>query len=149
VSVREGILARYPDAKIAVEIVWVDILPGDDGEAAERASRLFDDPRVSQMHDPKLATSAAFVHGLIARPPAWDMYLFFPPHERWESAPPQPVDWLHQLSGGRGAPERFRTGLALARGLYACTSALGFVPVGPSPDEASYDEAIERLSKLR
>jgi hypothetical protein len=149
VSVREGILARFPDAKIAVEIVWVDILPGDDAETAQKASRLFDDPRVSQMHDAALATSGVFVDGLIERPPAWDMYLFFPPRERWESAPPQPVDWLHQLSGGRGAPERFRTGVDLARGLYASTSALGFAPAGPAPDEASYEEAIARLSKLR
>ncbi len=148
-SVREGILARFPDAKIAVEIVWVDILPGDDAETAQAASRLFDDPRVSQIHDPALVTSRVFVHGLLERPPAWDMYLFFPPHETWEGTPPKPADWLHQLSGGRGAPERFRTGVDLARGLYASMSALGFVPAGPTPDEASYERAIAGLSKPR
>jgi hypothetical protein len=125
VSVRKGILERFPDARIDVEIVWVDILPTDDAAAAEEAAKLFaNDARVSQFHDPALVTSGAFVEGLIAHPPAWDMYLFFAPGETWRSAPPRPVDWMHQLSGGRGPRERFRTGDDLTRSLEASAAAL-------------------------
>jgi hypothetical protein len=125
VSVRKGILERFPDARIDVEIVWVDILPTDDAAAAQGAARLFDgDARVSQFHDPELATSAAFVDGLIAHPPAWDMYLFFAPGETWRGPLPRPVDWMHQLSGGRGPQERFRTGDDLTRSLEASAARL-------------------------
>jgi hypothetical protein len=126
VAVREGILERFPDAEIALAIVWVGIRRGDDGEAAREASTMFDDPRVNQVYDPTLVTSRVFVHGMIDRPPAWDMYLFFAPGERWELEPPRPVDWFHQLSGGRGAPERFRTGADLVSALSASMDRQGF-----------------------
>jgi hypothetical protein len=123
VSVRQGILEGFPLARVDVAIVWVDILPTDDATAAQEASTLFEhDARVSQFHDPGLVTSTAFVDGLIAPPPAWDMYLFFAADQTWRDAAPRPVEWLHQLSGGRGPPERFRTGDDLTRGLTECAA---------------------------
>ena len=44
---------------LRVAVIWVDMLPSDDAEAARRAQVLIEDARVTQFHDPdKLAGQA-------------------------------------------------------------------------------------------
>jgi hypothetical protein len=52
------------------------------------------------------------------------MYLFFAPGETWELIRRGRVDWMHQLSGGRGPRERFRTGDDLTKSLGASAAKL-------------------------
>ena len=50
-AVRDSVLNAYPHADIQVSIVWIDMLPSDNEEAATDSSAIFDDPRVKQFYD--------------------------------------------------------------------------------------------------
>jgi hypothetical protein len=74
------------------------MLEGDDAAAAETASEVFDDPRVTQFWDPqRLAGRAAAASlgrdGLVA----WDVYMLFDAGPTWDDALPAPERWAHQL----------------------------------------------------
>ena len=75
-----------------------------------------------QFHDPRATRLAgkAFAHDLIreGRGVAWDIYLFYDRGALWGEHPPEPVDWMHQLGGGRRAdPQRFHAGAELVKEL--------------------------------
>jgi hypothetical protein len=36
--------------------------------------------------------------------PAWDIYLFYRPGDRWSTSPPMPCEWWHQLGLRRPRP---------------------------------------------
>lgn len=111
----KSVLKDFPKADIDVSIIWIDMLRGDNAEAAAKSAKMFDDPRVRQFHDPRSSRLAgkAFAHGLIREGAgvAWDIYMFYDKHARWDDNPPKPIDYMHQLGGGRRADaERFHSG---------------------------------------
>jgi hypothetical protein len=91
------------------------MLQSDGYESALKMSEIFDDKRVQQFYDPNQASGRAIgnamnSHGEIA----WDIYLFFDAGQTWESDPPKPEAWCHQLGGREWAdPSRFHTGTSL------------------------------------
>ena len=90
-------------------------MPGfnDNEKTARRIAGTFDDPRVRYFFDPfpKHLAGKAFAEGRITSGPAWDIYFFFDQGAQWKEKPPEPVEWIHQLSGGRRADAKlFRTG---------------------------------------
>lgn len=121
-AVQASILDAYPDADMAVQIVWIDMLPTDGRDAVVKIARMFSDPRVKQYYDvDRLAGRAISSHLLYENAgPAWDIYVFFDGEAVWGETPPKPADWMHQLSGGKRAdPKRYRAGDALSRQLKA------------------------------
>ena len=69
------------------------------------ASRLAGDPRVSQYWDGANTLGEEYASVLGLREPAWDVYLLFTPHQKWDAGlPPKPVFWMHQLGGVTHAP---------------------------------------------
>lgn len=119
----KSVLEDFPKADIDVSIIWIDMLRSDNAAAAAKIAKMFDDPRVRQFHDPRDSRLAgkAFAHGLIREGAgvAWDIYMFYDKDARWDEHPPKPIDWMHQLSGGRRADAtRFRTGDALVEELH-------------------------------
>lgn len=111
----KSVLKDFPKADLDVSIVWIDMLPNDNAAAAAKSAKIFDDPRVRQFHDSRATRLAgkAFAHGLIREGAgvAWDIYMFYDKDARWDDHPPEPIEWMHQLSGGRRAdPERFHSG---------------------------------------
>lgn len=119
----KSVLEDFPKADIDVSIVWIDMLPNDSAAAAAKSAKIFDDPRVRQFHDPRATRLAgkAFAHGLIREGAgvAWDIYMFYDKDARWDENPPKPIDYMHQLGGGRRAdPDRFRTGEGLLSQLH-------------------------------
>ena len=105
---------------MSVSIVWIDMLPTDNADAARRIASTITDPRVRQFHDPKATHLAgkAFAKGMIrdGAGPAWDIYLFYDKDSAWEEAPPKPVEWWHQLGGGgRADPKRFAAGTLIQK----------------------------------
>lgn len=111
-AIRDEIIGPLPDADIRAGVVWIHMLPGDDVRTAEGASKILDDPRVTQFHDPQrragraIASSLGWVDDV-----AWDVYLFYPERAEWRALPPSPLEWVHQLGGWEKAdPDRFRTG---------------------------------------
>lgn len=144
-AVRQSVLDAYPDAGIQVSIVWIDMLASDNAAAAKRSSAIFDDPRVKQFHDPQRRAGRAIAEGLLneGAGPAWDVYLFYDGDAVWAEAPPEPLDWVHQLGGARRAdPQRFRPGAQLPAALAEATGRLlGGVPAAApqaqDPDQAA------------
>ncbi len=135
VAVNETIVKGFSATDVDVSVVWIDVLPTDDAAAARRSASVFEGTLVAQYHDPNQLLGNAIAEGLIARPPAWDVYLFYPPGARWEEAPPKPVDWRHQLSGETAQASRFKTGDALAADLHVALERLGGAAKRPAPDK--------------
>ncbi len=149
VAVRETLGRVWGDGDLDLMIVWIDILPSDDAAAAARASSIFDDPRVAQFHDPRQLTGRAFARGLLDRPPAWDMYLFYEAGDRWTDGPPRPAQWMHQLGSEVADKDRYRTGAALAAGLHEALLDLGLSPNDrrpPTPEHLA--DAKRRANRL-
>jgi len=112
--VHNAILKDFPDADIAVSLIWIDMLPADDLAAAREIAKTIRDPRVRQYHDPRASHLAGteFAKGLVKRGLAWDIYLFYDKDAVWEDTPPKPVEWWHQLGGGaRADSDRFAGGV--------------------------------------
>ena len=94
---------------LRVYIVWIQILPGDSGDAAARsaAELLPDDPRVTSYWDADqalgvdLGKTLAIPAQSLPSAVAWDVYLVYPPGVAWGSAP---VFWMHQLEEVSQAP---------------------------------------------
>ena len=123
-AVRDSVLNAYPDADIQISIVWIDMLPSDNEKAAIKASTVFDDPRVKQFYDPDRKSGYAIAKDLLYEDagPAWDIYLYYDKDAQWTDQPPKPVDWVHQLGGGRRADAaRFRPGQRLVAALREST----------------------------
>ncbi len=142
VTVNEAIIKGFVDADVDVSIVWIDVLPSDGPESADRASLIFDDDRVTQYHDPKQHLGNVFAEGLVQRPPAWDIYLFYPAGMQWKNAVPKPIDWMHQLGGGVAEMSRFKTETLLAADMHSAMSQLGFETGRSAPTS-------EQLAKAR
>ena len=112
----------FPDADISVSIVWIQ-MPGfnDTVQSAKRTAATFTDSRVKHFYDslPAHLAGKAFAKGRVARGPAWDIYFFFKKGQEWTDDPPEPVEWMHQLSGGdRADPSRFHAGADLVDKLH-------------------------------
>lgn len=119
---QKSILNDFPDADISVSIVWIQ-MPGfaDDEAAARRIAGTFNDQRVQHFYDrfPAHLAGKAFAGNLVQHGPAWDIYFFYGKGQQWTDTPPQPVEWMHQLSGGtRADPAKFHTGAELFERLH-------------------------------
>ncbi len=82
-------------------VVWVPML-GATEEYVPEATRMLDDPRALHFWDGEGFFTEAFERVLELAGPAWDLYLLYPPGERWQAElPPRPEQWMRQ----HGAPE--------------------------------------------
>ncbi|TDJ68620.1 MAG: hypothetical protein E2O39_12885 [Planctomycetota bacterium] len=107
-AVRGAVLAAFPDAPLRVSIVWIEMVPVDDGESIAEASSLFTDPRVRHYHDVERRAGRAFAEGLLPTSVAWDVYLLYEPGLLWIDRPPMPTYWSHQL--GRIRTDHYHPG---------------------------------------
>jgi len=139
-AVKAAVLDAYPDADIQVSVVWIDMLPSDNQGAALQSSALFGDrpdPRLKQFHDPNKRTGRAFARDLLYEGGgvAWDIYLYYDKDAVWNDTPPKPVEWYHQLGGGKRAdPALFRPGKKLPTALREATGRVlerESVPIAP------------------
>lgn len=86
----------------------------DSEPSARLATRLFSDSRVRQFWTPDLALGEEFQSPIaLSSEPAWDVYLLYKPGPRWDTRPPRPHDFMHQL-GGRLPAAKLLDGDALA-----------------------------------
>jgi hypothetical protein len=68
------------------------------------AAGLLEDSRVEHYWDPQMVAGTAFQALAGSSQPAWDVWLLFGRHQSWDTVPPTPAWWEHQLS--TGPPER-------------------------------------------
>jgi hypothetical protein len=94
--------------------VYVPILDSDNEASIPAAMKRLPDSRVLFYWDGKgeLTKSYSRVLQLGEDRPAWDVYLVFDRTAEWNTGPPAPISWMHQLRGV--SAERRLDGDALA-----------------------------------
>ena len=143
---------------LSVSVVWIDVCIDKSSanwigvkKAAERASLIFDDPRVHHFFDPSRRVGKAIAEGLLREGFAWDIFLFYDKGDEWLERPPKPARWMHQLSPIQADPEHFRGGAdALLGELRLVMKNYGFAIEQdriPHSDEhrAEVDQLFKRL----
>lgn len=96
----QSALEAVRDQPIDVFVVWIPAIGGDRFEATERSKAFIPDERARHYWDGSQALGEALSPALgIRAKMAWDVYLVFDEDARWESSPPAPLGWMHQLGG--------------------------------------------------
>lgn len=86
-------------------VVWLPVLNYQNAATLQRNARKESDrlpgPRSNHYTDPEGYSGRAYgqLMGVPYGAPAWDIYFAFGPGVRWESSPPVPTYWEHQLGG--------------------------------------------------
>ena len=97
---RYDVFRKIDDPQIRAYVVWEPILRSDSSEALPEATSIISsDSRAVQYWDPGAGVGKSFSRSLELplKTPAWDIYLLYSPDARWDSEPPQPAFWMHQL----------------------------------------------------
>ncbi len=90
------LLAKHPDAELAVYAFWFDMLDSD--SRSRWPKDLLTDRRVTHFWDEKKVVGRWFAShpdygGLYGGPVLWDAYLLYDRNARWEKAPSDLVSW--------------------------------------------------------
>ncbi len=128
-------------------VIWVDVLNSDDADAAQRATVLIADERVSWFHDPGQWAAREWAETLGLKDLAWDVYLLFDAEARWNDAAPTPFQWFHQLGGERADASNFRAAHSLAIALHETGAAAGWPVPDMAPDKESWQSAREEAMR--
>ena len=136
------------DPNLRAYIVWLPVLPSGAHEpAARRETKRIRDNRAMPFFDAEARAGKAYssILHLPSGLPAWDVYLGFGAEVRWESNPPVPAYWMHQL-GRAGPPELRLDGEQLERVVSGLLSKSG----RPSANRQSEADAkpVRRLQRL-
>lgn len=114
--------------------MWVGRLPFDSGRTAAKASEIFgEDPRVKHFYDADELMGQALSAQFNWDHTAWDIYLFYNAGDLWETAPPAPRAYLHQM-GRYLNDQHFHSGPDLVAGL-AAAAREAFVAPQPEADQ--------------
>jgi hypothetical protein len=100
------VLDTVEDPNIRAFTVWVPILATDQHAPDDDTFSLVTDRRAAHYWDENGILPHLFRETLRLRSEcaAWDVYLIYPPGVKWETEPPEPVCWQHQLDGITSAP---------------------------------------------
>jgi hypothetical protein len=126
-EIKEHVLEKIGNDDVRVYAVWLPILSADKQDRVVVATRRLADPRVRHFWDGAAKLSAEYplilnfeddrpgvdLYSLFRRLlalyndlfqcasnalPAWDVYLLFDRRAEWQSEPPTPSFWMHQLT---------------------------------------------------
>lgn len=84
-------------------VVWTSVYGTDNRSWADEGAEIMKDPRVKQYYETKPNMVSAF--GKIVELPrdaplAYDVYFLYDAKATWETTPPKPLDWWHQIIDG-------------------------------------------------
>jgi hypothetical protein len=115
--IRDEVMKEIPDGRLRLFVIWEPILPKDGVDALEDSSAMVQDEwRALQFWDPTAESGKRIkrLFDLKIVNPAWDIYMLYPPGVKWETVPPTPAYWMHQITFmPGGADERRYGGLRL------------------------------------
>ena len=97
---QKKILEAVKNTNLKAYVVWTPVLQEDDRQAAIKAVQRVSDDRATHFWDAD--KSLGFLLGKTVVLPrqrklAWDVYFVFDRSAKWDEAPPEPTDWMHQL----------------------------------------------------
>ena len=96
--VQRYVLDKIPDQDLRVYVIWLARHKNDTREAAQQATALLPDPRVTHFWIDNPSVSDLFKQPLgLTETTAWDVFLSFSPGLRWEERPPAPTSYMHML----------------------------------------------------
>lgn len=112
---RDALLAVPLIAPLVVGIIWIPMLAEDTLSAARVMAAEIADRRVRHFYDAQRRAGKAIAKMLGgAGETAWDTYLFYEDGEVWQSQPPTPTRWTHQLTDCQWIDAKYlRTGALL------------------------------------
>ena len=100
------VLAAHPEANIRVMVIWLPVIPSDQGPPARKVRKPLRDPRVIEFWDenkwasPKMIERATMMARARGEEPdfepdaiAWDLIGLFPAGVGWEEPFPTPSWW--------------------------------------------------------
>jgi hypothetical protein len=94
-----------PDDSVRVYVIWDPIFGGKFDRESQNLANKFPDKRVTYFKDPDSLSGQVWKRVLdIDREIAWDVYMLYSAEAEWETDPPQPGYWMHQLWGVTKAP---------------------------------------------
>ena len=99
--IRDDVLAKVKDNRLKVYVLWEPILPKDRAEVLPEVTALLaGESQVRQYWDVGAVAGKGYTKTLDVplKSALWDAYLLFPPGVTWDSDPPAPSFWMHQLS---------------------------------------------------
>ncbi|THB78568.1 MAG: hypothetical protein D3926_12800 [Desulfobacteraceae bacterium] len=112
-------IQKYPNADIAIGIVWIKMNDKDTFQAAQNLSETFNDPRVTQFYDPLQRSGKIYSKILpINAQVAWDIYLFYGEDKTWDNHLSEPDFWMHQMRDTDSDSDELRCGDDLVKSLY-------------------------------
>jgi hypothetical protein len=81
-------------------VVWTNVYGSDNKGLAHEGAEILRDPRVTNYFEARPDVVMAF--GTLVplprdTPLAYDVYFLYGRETVWEKAPPQPLDWWHQI----------------------------------------------------
>ena len=125
--VQEHLVARYPDADLFMQFVWVSAFPDDAPETARAIAQTVGDERALHYWDPRghVGADVSAAMNFVA-PSVWDVYLFFDGEARWGEVSPVPPHWVHQMP--EIATAEYRDAEQLPGYLDERMAAWGFAP---------------------
>jgi hypothetical protein len=101
----QRILKEVPGDQVRVYVIWDPIFGGNFDDEARKLSKGFPDKRVYYFKDADSLVGNLWEQVLkTGREIVWDAYLLYDANAKWDTDPPQPHFWMHQLYGVTIAP---------------------------------------------
>ena len=103
-ELQREVLAKNPDAPLAVYIVWLKALEADNELAVVSATQTIPDPRVLHYWDPNRVLNAQLLDAITfdVNLRIYDVFLLYDGKARWEKRLPRPGYWMHEMKGAPG-----------------------------------------------
>jgi hypothetical protein len=118
--VQEAFRLYAHEVNISIGMIWINMLDGDSQQAAQAAAAgIIRDGRIHHFYDPVKRAGQAVAESLGAgNAIAWDIYLFYERDSLWNTFPPRPMQWFHQLDATWADPAHHAWDSELRRRLY-------------------------------
>ena len=98
-------IAKYPNAKVKIFVLWGPYLELDNREQAMRASAYMPGRRVINFWDVWKFGSRTYAEQLALSPfDAWDLFAIYEPGTVWKDSPPPMLTWLQNRNLDTGKP---------------------------------------------
>ena len=96
-------IARYPDAKVKIFVLWGPYLELDNREQAMRASAYMPGSRVVNFWDVWKFGTRTYAEQLgLSTYDAWDLFAVYEPGPVWKDSPPPMITWFQNRGLDKG-----------------------------------------------
>jgi len=101
----EQILAKHPDGKLQVMLLWGPLMQTDTSAVTRRSMQYIRDKRVSHYWDLWRWGYRTYMKNLnIPEFEAWDLFIFYEAGKKWGENPPDPTFWMENRTVEYGPP---------------------------------------------